>query len=94
MTSYLTGGPLLREARVRPGAANRCPWAPEATWLPASSLADEALKRESGVAYPERRARRILPDDVFEFRGGRPEAPVRRRARTRWGDHVYQGSRA
>lgn len=78
----------LREARVRPEAGSRFPWAPAGTWLPASSLAAAALTHAG-----EAGARRLLSEDAFEFRGGRPEAVLRRRARTRRSDHLYPSSR-
>jgi hypothetical protein len=64
----------IREARLRPEASGRFPAAPAGVWLPAGRLASDL------------RAQR-LPDDAFEFRGGRPEAPTRYRIRTRWKDH-------
>jgi hypothetical protein len=78
----------LREGRVRPEAAHAYPWAPRDEWLPAGELANLAV-RHSGE-FPTRR--RALADEVFEFRGGRPELVLRRRARTRWSDHPAQVS--
>ena len=77
----------LREARLRPEAAARCPWAPAEVWLPASTLATKALKHAGGDVMVTQAHRRALPDDAFEFRGGRPELALRPGARTRWGDH-------
>jgi hypothetical protein len=76
----------VREARVRREAASNRPWAPRDVWLPAGALADMAL-RELDPAAGRQRA---LPDDAFEFRGGRPEIALRRRARTRRSDHPSQ----
>jgi hypothetical protein len=78
----------LRQARLRPEAGARFPWAPTGTWLPASTLAGAALRHtvEAGRSAPDARA---LPDEAFEFRGGRPEATLRRRARTRRSDYSY-----
>ncbi len=49
----------LRQARLRPEAIARCPWAPADVWLPAANLAEKAL-REAGrgilVAEVGRRA--------------------------------------
>ena len=78
--------PVLRQARLRPGAIERYPWARENTWMPASAMATDALKHAppcAGVGYE-----RVLPNDAFEFRGGRPEASLRDRARTRWTDQA------
>jgi len=83
MTFDLRDTPVLREARLRPEAGDRYPWAPRNSWLPASAMADEALKNDE----PTARAARALPNEAFEFRGARPEAPVRSRARTRWSDY-------
>ena len=81
----------LRQARVRPEAGARFPWAPAGTWLPASTLATAALTHAGHAGEAE--ARRVMSDDLFEFRGGRPEAVLRRRARTRRSDHLYPSSR-
>ncbi len=77
------GATALREARLRPEAADRIQWAPSGVWLPASTLAAHAL-RHATEADPRTRA---LGDDAFEFRGGRPEAVRRTRVRTRRSDH-------
>ena len=78
--------PVLRQARLRHGAVERYPWARENTWMPASAMAADALKHapRPGVVGHER----VLPNDAFEFRGGRPEAALRDRARTRWTDQA------
>jgi hypothetical protein len=78
-----TGVRPLREARLRPEAADRVQWAPTDVWLPASTLAAYALQQATEVD-PRARA---LGDDAFEFRGGRPEAERRTRIRTRRSDH-------
>jgi hypothetical protein len=84
MTYHDTAGaPPLREARLRPEAADRVQWAPGGVWLPASTLAGHALNQATEVD-PRARA---LGDDAFEFRGGRPEAPRRTQVRTRRSDH-------
>jgi hypothetical protein len=77
----------LREARLRPEAANRVQWAPTGVWLPASTLADQALQHAAEID-PRARA---LGDDAFEFRGGRPEAARRTQVRTRRSDHPGPG---
>jgi len=77
----------LREARLRPEAAARCPWAPAEVWLPACTLASKALQHAGGDVRTTQARHRALPDDAFEFRGGRPELALRPTARTRWGDH-------
>jgi hypothetical protein len=82
-----TGGPRLREARLRPEAADRVQWAPTGVWLPASTLAAQAL---SNAIEVDPRAR-ALGDDAFEFRGGRPEAARRTQIRTRRSDHPGPG---
>jgi hypothetical protein len=81
------GGHPLREARLRPEAAGRIQWAPSGVWLPASTLAANALRHATDVD-PLARA---LGDDAFEFRGGRPEAVRRTRVRTRRSDHPGPG---
>jgi hypothetical protein len=73
----------LREARLRPEAADRVQWAPIGVWLPASTLAAYALGQASEVSS----LARALDEDAFEFRGGRPEASRRTQARTRRSDH-------
>jgi hypothetical protein len=81
------GGPAaIREARLRPAAADRVRWAPAGVWLPASTLAATALRQagETGEFDPRARA---LDGDTFEFRGGRPEAARRTPVRTRRSDH-------
>ncbi|HKT59600.1 MAG TPA: hypothetical protein VJQ46_06090 [Gemmatimonadales bacterium] len=84
MTYSETAGALpLREARLRPEAADRIHWAPTGVWLPASTLAANALRHAIEVD-PRARA---LGDDAFEFRGGRPEAVRRTQVRTRRSDH-------
>lgn len=83
MTYTDTGAPPLREARLRPEAADRVQWAPTGVWLPASTLAAQALEHADEV---DPRAR-PLGDDTFEFRGGRPEAVRRTQIRTRRSDH-------
>jgi hypothetical protein len=77
----------LREARLRPEAAARCPWATADVWLPASTLADKALKNAGEGVTAAGAGRRALPEDAFEFRGGRPELTLRPGARTRRSDH-------
>ena len=77
----------LREARLRPEAAARCPWAPAEVWLPASTLATKALKHAGTDVIVTQARHRALPEDAFEFRGGSPELALRSRARTRWSDH-------
>jgi hypothetical protein len=83
--------PALRQARLRPGAVERYPWARENIWIAASAMATDALKHASpsAVAGPER----LLPNDAFKFRGGRPEAALRDRARTRWTDRAEASRR-
>ena len=88
MSAYPSPNFVLREARLRPEARARCPWAPAGTWLPASTLAANALSHAVKTGAPEPNAR-ALTDDAFEFRGGPPEVTLRRRARTRWSDHPY-----
>jgi hypothetical protein len=73
----------LREARLRLDAADRVQWAPSGVWLPASTLAAQAL-RQAAEVDPRARA---LGEDAFEFRGGRPEAPRHTQVRTRRSDH-------
>jgi hypothetical protein len=91
MSTQLSPALGLREARLRPEAAARCPWATADVWLPASTLADKALKntlKNTGHDVSAAPAgRRALPEDAFEFRGGRPELRLRAGARTRWSDH-------
>jgi hypothetical protein len=82
-----TGAPRLREARLRPEAADRVQWAPTGVWLPASTLAAQALSNATEID-PRARA---LGDDAFEFRGGRPEAARRTQIRTRRSDHPGPG---
>ena len=77
----------LREARLRPEAANRVQWAPTGVWLPASTLAAQALHHAAEID-PRARAR---GDDAFEFRGGWPEAARRTQVRTRRSDHPGPG---
>lgn len=77
----------VREARLRPEAAEQYPGLPVAVWLPASQVAAECLAQtaaERSFANPITRA---LGDEAFEFRGGAPEIALRRRARTRWTDY-------
>jgi hypothetical protein len=69
----------IREARLRPEAADRFPGAPVGVWLPAGRLSAECLSHHLG--------QQRLPDDAFEFRGGALEFVIRPRARTRWADH-------
>lgn len=78
--------PVLRQARLRPGAIGRYPWARQNTWMPASAMAAAALKHAPPLAAAGHE--RLLPNDAFEFRGGRPEASLRDRARTRWTDQA------
>ena len=77
------GARPLREARLRPEAAARVQWAPSGVWLPASTLAADALRHATEVDP----CARALGDEVFEFRGGRPEAGRRTQIRTRRSDH-------
>jgi len=77
---------LLREVRLRPQWAARYPGVPVGVWLPACRLASEV--RRADFSEPDQDgASGRLPDDAFEFRGGRPELVYRPRARTRWSDH-------
>jgi hypothetical protein len=78
--------PVLRQARLRQGAIGRYPWARQNTWMPASAMAADALRHAPPPAAAGHE--RLLPNDAFEFRGGRPEASVRDRARTRWTDQA------
>jgi hypothetical protein len=78
--------PVLRQARLRPSAIGRYPWARQNTWMPASAMAADALRDAPPPAAGGHE--RLLPNDAFEFRGGRPEASVRDRARTRWTDQA------
>jgi hypothetical protein len=73
---------LLREVRLRPQWAAQYPGVPVGVWLPASRLASEVRRADDDKGGSGR-----LPDDAFEFRGGRPELVYRPRARTRWSDH-------
>jgi hypothetical protein len=73
MTYDDSAGASLREARLRPEAADQVQWAPTGVWLPASTLAAQALCHATDVD-PRARA---LGDHAFEFRGGRPEAARR-----------------
>jgi hypothetical protein len=84
-------GPRLREARLLPGAAARCPWASAGIWVPAGTLADEARRHSPPDGGPES-GRRALSEESFEFRGGLPELALRRGARTRWTDHPTPAS--
>jgi hypothetical protein len=87
MTDDRTGGPAaIREARLRPEAADRARWAPTGVWLPASTLAATALRQAADTGELDPRARALDPD-AFEFRGGRPEAARRTPVRTRRSDH-------
>ena len=77
----------LREARLRLEAAARYPGVPAGEWLAAGSVATRFVDRQGvGRVFAEI-ARRTLPDDAFDFRGGSPEMLLRQRARTRWADH-------
>src|SRR6476469_8665343 len=87
MTALPSPGSGLRESRLRPEAAERCPWVAANMWLAASTLADEALGHGADGGKASQAGRRALPDDAFEFRGGRPELALRSRARTRWSDY-------
>ena len=87
MSTHHSASLGLREARLRPEAAARCPWAPAEVWLPACTLASKALQHDESADRASHARRRALPDDAFEFRGGRPELALRPTARTRWGDH-------
>lgn len=81
----------LREARLLPGAAARCPWASAGIWAPAGTVADEA-RRHSTPDEGHQPGRRALSEESFEFRGGLPELALRRGARTRWTDHPAPAS--
>jgi hypothetical protein len=87
MTDDRSGGPaVIREARLRPDAADRVRWAPTGVWLPASTLAETALRQAADAGELDPRAR-VLDGNTFEFRGGRPEATRRTPVRTRRSDH-------
>jgi hypothetical protein len=87
MTDDRSGGAAaIREARLRPDAADRVRWAPTGVWLPASTLAATALREAADAGALDPRAR-VLDGNAFEFRGGRPEAARRTPVRTRRSDH-------
>jgi hypothetical protein len=86
MNPYQTDTPVLRQARLRPSATGRYPWARENTWVAASAMADDALKH--ALRRVAAGSERLLPSDAFEFRGGWPEAALRDRARTRLTDRA------
>jgi hypothetical protein len=76
----------LREARLRPQWAEGYPGLHVGVWLPACRVASEV--RCAG--FPELNRSGVsgrLPEEAFEFRGGRSELVLRPRARTRWSDH-------
>jgi hypothetical protein len=91
MTYSFSDPPPIRQARLRPEAADRYPWAPADRWMAASRLADQAMTEATRQGRAAPRAR-VLPGDAFEFRGGRAEYSLCRRAHTRWSDQVYPGS--
>lgn len=86
MTDDSRGPAAIREARLRPDAADRVRWAPTGVWLPASTLASSALRQAADTGELDPRAR-ALDGNHFEFRGGRLEAARRTPVRTRRSDH-------
>ena len=81
----------IREARLRPEAAARFPGIPVGTWLPAGRVATECL-RAGASSLSRHTGLQRLPEDAFDFRGGRWEMPIHPRARTRWADHPGPGA--
>jgi len=77
----------VRQARLRPEAAEQYPDVVVGAWLPASQIAAECLARTAAERSFANPTTRVLADEAFEFRGGAPEIALRRRARTRWADH-------
>ena len=61
-------------------------------WLPARRLATECLRAGASSLARHLRLQR-LPEDAFDFRGGRSETPIHPRARTRWADHPDPSAR-
>lgn len=90
--SFVTASPL-REVRLRSEWAAQYPGVPVGVWLPACRLASEVRRADISEPGKAGASGRLdggsgrLPDDAFEFRGGRPELVYRPRARTRWSDH-------
>jgi len=90
--SYATESAVpMRQVRLRPASAPLYPTLQPGEWHSAATLAARLLTEAARMKGSDTRAvrERILPEEHFEFRGGRHEASLRyrARARTRWADH-------
>lgn len=64
--------PGVREARLRPEWAHLYPRIPPGVWTVAAELVPQVLRHRLQVSGTWEFARRILVDEHFDFRGGRP----------------------
>jgi hypothetical protein len=62
----------VREARLRPEWAHLYPRVTPGTWMVAAELVPQVLRQRLQATGTWEFARRILVDEHFEFRGGRP----------------------
>lgn len=70
----------IREAALRPTAAESYPYLPARMWTAAAHLTELVARYRGIYAKAADRANRVLPDADFMFRGGgdtRTEAPAR-----------------
>ena len=81
--------PTARQARLRPTSAHLYPHLLAGQWIPAAEVAARLLGQSARQGTIESARLRILSDEHFEFRGGRLEATLRYRARTRWTDRPH-----
>ena len=76
----------MREARLKPEAAQHYPGSPAGIWMPAAELGARLLVQHLAAAEPVKLGSRLLNESHFEFRGG-----VRRGTagtfRTRYGEN-------
>ena len=66
----------LREAALKPTAANAYPYLPARMWTPARRLAELVAKYRGVPAEARNRLNRVLSDQDFVFRGGEPAAAL------------------
>lgn len=77
----------IREARLRPEAADRYPGLPSDRWLPATEIGARLLMQHLNTAEPPRLGNRLLDEAHFEFRGGTTRGPATT-FRTRHGERA------
>jgi hypothetical protein len=88
---------LVREACLKPQFAELYPTVPPNVWMPAAKLARQVFLHILSAGTAVRLPERVLNDEHFEFRGGRPGAGAAQRStrehpfeRQAWRERTYE----